>query len=75
VFGFVYALIQEHGVRDETNGGRLMTEVCVEIYGPEVGPAILDRALVEEPLISVFTQGQITWPVVFRYPTSLSASY
>ncbi len=59
VFGFVYALIQEHGVKEDTNGGRLMTDVCVEIYGPVVGPAILDRALVEEPLESVFTQGQI----------------
>jgi hypothetical protein len=42
VFGFVYALIQEHAVKDETNGGRLMTDVCVEVYGPVVGPAILD---------------------------------
>jgi hypothetical protein len=48
VFGFVHALIQESHIASESNGLDAMTDVHIEIYGPDSGPAFLDQALSDE---------------------------
>ena len=59
VFGFVYALLQQDGVADESQAMELITFVHVGLYGPISGARFADLSLSGQASDSVFGRGQV----------------